>query len=324
MNSSPTDDFDCFFKNAFICSFKASSSKYEKINAILSLTYFVIASTILITNSIVLFIFVRNRNRFFASITKFARYSLLLMLVFNIFGSVLSYLASVEFCYNLSSNYYFCLIKCCLVYLIGFMMTIVQVLLALERFISIKWMHHYKVFLRKKYLFIVNIFLTLIGIFVTFSPIIFVWNRYTTACDCGLNSLPTTYILGLNTMFFIFACLTILAYVYIYLFVKKRRLKITATFQYPVSMAKPDLNTNKIKKTPCTDKTQILLSQVILFSIFFSAWFPFVFMTTYEAVNNITSSGVESSIRNGALTLILISCVLSPLIYICRLKKVLR
>jgi hypothetical protein len=317
------------------CSFSKNEARMT--NAILAITYLVIATVILAINALMLVLCVLKKNRMFATVTAFANYSIVLIFVYNIIGSALSYLSAFDFCYNFNSRFYMCVIKTCLLYFLGVMLTKMMFLIALERLISVRWLQKYKQFLRKKYLFITNFFMTIIGFFMTFSPLFFDREDFADECDCGLNNvLPKPYVLVMNSMVMMIAFTTVFMYCYIYYYVKRSREKISTQCQIRVSLASDTTNNTNTSKaavlritssTPpppakTDNKIQILRSQVLLFAIFFGSWLPFIFMTTYENLLDIKNYGVVARIRNFTLILIMISCVLNPLVYVARLKLI--
>jgi hypothetical protein len=328
MSEKTTDNrsnITCIYDNR--CSF--SRDEAQMTNAILAIIYLVIATIILVINVLVLVLCFFKKNRMFVAVTAFANYSSVFIFVYNILGSALAYLSSFDFCYNMNSLFYFCVVKTCLLYFLGVMITKMMLLIALERLISVKWLQKYKQFLRKKYLFTINFFITIIGVLVTFSPLFFP-SEHDDDCDCGLNNvLPKSYVLVMNTVCVLMAIAIIVIYFYIYFYVKSSREKISTQCQIRVSLASETTNTNASKavlrvssnsSSVKSDKIQILKSQILLFLIFFGSWFPFIFMTTYENLLEITSYGVVARVRNFTLIFIMVSCVLNPLVYVARLK----
>jgi hypothetical protein len=338
MSNATTSPPDYCRPDQFVhgCSF--DDTEQLLFNAIIAITFLVIATVILVINVVVLVLCFIKTNRMFITVTAFANYSTVFIFFYNIIGSALGYISALDFCYNLNALFYFCVIKSCLLYFIGLMVSKMLFLMSVERLISVRWLQKYKQFLQKKYLFITNFFLTIFWILVAFSPLLFNWNHFIEGCDCGLNNvLPKLYVLIMNAWLVVIASLTIFIYLYIYFFVKRSREKISTQIRASQGSADTaNTNTGSMAKkfvklssaasltmsgSPLrTDKIQILKSQIILFSIFFGSWMPFFALTTYEAVLNITWYGTVARVRNFSLIFIMVSLILNPVVYVIRLR----
>lgn len=324
------------------CGFK-TNDYYAIMNAVSSLSYTVIATAILLLNTMLFASFIIQRKHLLASVTIFSRYCSMFIFIYNILSSFLTYLASFDFCFGFNSNYYFCLIKNCLIYMIGIMLMKMTFLIALERLISVRWMQKYRTLITTKYFFMSNVALTLCAFGFTFSPFLFNWNNYKPNCFCGLNNvLPKAYVLTMNTIFMAIASSTILIYFYIYYYVKNTHSKTRApphrgrtpsVMTSSQQMKRMSNESKQIKQTTKLasnssfanlkgrkDKIQLLKIQTVLFFVFLTSWFPFIFMTSYEAVRNINRYGLEATIRNFTLIFIMISCLVYPLVYVFRFK----
>jgi hypothetical protein len=328
------------------CSFSSDPKLIS--NSLLFFMFFMSATIMLVINVFVLVFSIKKEKTRLLQFTSYTSFCFFFIFFYNILGSMLSYLGAIDLCYNLNGNYYFCVIKSCLVYFIGIMMTKVYLMIALERLIAVRWIHKYKKYARPIYLFLINIFVTIVGFLLTFSPLIFDWNSYKDSCDCGLNNiLPKPYVLVLNTLFFFNAIPTISIYLYIYFYVKKTRRKIfcingvgddrksishvsdlpnyvngnshssASSNQHHHNHHAPIKTNSSASKS---DKIQILKSQTLLFFIFFGSWLPFILITMYEALANVTYYGIVARIRNLFLSFIMISCVLNPIVYMRRVK----
>lgn len=73
-----------------------------------------------------------------------------------------------------------------------------------------------------------------------------------------------------------------------------------------------------VNKKP--DKLQILRTQTLIFIIFFISWFPYIFLTSYEIFNQISTYEGVSKARNFSISAIMISCMINPIVYTYRLK----
>jgi hypothetical protein len=98
------------------------SCEHSYNTAVLAVTYLVVGTMILSSNTIVLVLCYVRKSRMFASITAFANYSTVLIFVYNIVGAILAYLSAFDFCFNLSDEFHFCIVKNCLIYFLGAML----------------------------------------------------------------------------------------------------------------------------------------------------------------------------------------------------------
>jgi hypothetical protein len=324
--------------------------KNEKLNLILVIIYLIIASLIIFTNLALLIIYLKRKPY---SYWTFATHYFILILIYNIIGALSTYLVAYSTCVNINKIYFFCLVKYCLLYFIALMLNHITLCLSVEILISLKWISKYRKLINKLNSYLFNVFFTILVILFSFSPLIFNWNHFKKDCDCGHNNvLPKSYILIANFLFFTFSIMTVSVYSYIFIVAKQSKQKVfaqsmvvkTITTTSTTVTASIKNNSHQImSNTICSDtnnihinsssnknqffsqnsnlkKINILKVQILIFSLFFVCWCPYMSLVTYETINNIQTYALISRLRNFSASFLMCNSIISPLVYSYRLK----
>ena len=318
-------------------------------NSILVILFTIIATILISMNSFILVIYIKKKDRPWT----FINFSFITLLFFNILGGLSAYMVAYGTCYSIDYNYYYCLFKFCNIYFIGLMMTKLNFLISIERLVSVRWASKYKRLLSNKIPLLVILVFVLVALVFSFSPLIFKWNHFIEGCECAFNhTLPDTFQLIINFIFFVSSTATTLVYFYIYFIVKSVRKRIANSLviksnkletnenwsnfsdNYNSAFSQSEIKVKTIhspnieskqvkideKKPRINDKIRVLKIQTIVFFVFFLSWFPFIFLVTYEIFDGIHFYSTISKIRNVSVSLIMLNGIVNPIIYTYRLK----
>ena len=207
----------------FVCSFDWKGEYI--LRTIFAISYLIFGIITIFVNGTLLFYFIKFRN----SSLSFTIYSFIFLLICNMLIGIGSLYTAINNCIEINIEIP-CLLKFCLIYLFCHIMSILNLFIAIDRLLIIRFYTTKKFNLssKVKILVISNLISTFIIIFFAFSPITFGWNSYLefNVCTMGLI-LPLKYRLINCIIFFMALLITMFIYIYIYLFVRSIRRKIS-------------------------------------------------------------------------------------------------
>lgn len=186
-------------------------------NFVSSLCIIILGIFILMSNSIILFCYLKFRN----DTWNFISFCITELIVYNILASLACFLLSTSYCINFLDNMVLCVIKYCLNYFIILMTLKVNFCMAIARLYKIK--RNKSLVMDALSLKIVKFIIPIIILFLTFTPLTFEWNNYEQNCDCAANFvLPSVYVMISNGVMLLLGVLTIVCYGLIYKVVRDK------------------------------------------------------------------------------------------------------
>ena len=322
-------------------------------NGVLSSFYVLIATVILAINIFVLTVFFKKKS---SSTTIFLNFSFVSLILFNVLSVLFTYFMAYTTCFVQDFSHFLCVFKYCVYYFIGHEINLTNFLISIERVITVKWALEYRKLVNKTTTLLSIVIFSLVALGL--SSFNFATYEYGIECICALNSiLSKDYILTNNFAFFLISISTASIYFYIYFLVKSMRKRVehhrksigsslmiiannklkstnenaddylnensnVSTIQN-LATEDPKKTTNNIvrkKSSSLNSKMKVLKVQTFVFSVFFFSWFPFLSMTTYEAIMGIKTYETLSKFRNFSISFILINGIVTPIVYTYRLK----
>lgn len=210
-----TGNFSCERFHYSGCDPNDGSEPFQSFIA--SLCTATLGTFILVSNSIILFCYLKFRN----DTWNFISFCITELIVYNILASMACFLLSLTYCVNFLNSMVLCVVKYCLSYFIFFMTLKVNFCMAAARLYTVKRKN--SLVIDTLPLKVVKFIIPIIILFLTFTPLIFSWNNFEIECNCAANFvLPSSYVLLINGMLLVLGLLTILCYALIYKIVKDK------------------------------------------------------------------------------------------------------
>lgn len=283
------------------------------INLTIVIINIIIGTSVLVSNSIVLIIFIRTKS------INNKNICLILLFMYNIMSSLCQFWTSINYCFNLEYNKIVCLLKFCFIMFFDLEILKLTLIISIDRFNSIKFN---KKINNVSYLYFLTLLTSSLLIFLyTFSPLLFNWNKFQ-VCDFN-NAVDHNYsLIGIGTGLFLMTS-TLFFYFKIYLFVtkkqKKKSLKIAIIETRSIKDSYLLLNKEKIK----ISKLNVLKIQIVLFQLmFFSFIFFLIFLTIEQLKNSSDSMNLISILRHFLFSFHLLFYLTEPILYVFKILSI--
>lgn len=297
------------------CSF--NKNRHETINLIEAILNSTIGLFIIVSNLGVLILFFKYKK------FNFKNLNLYILFMFNIFSGCLNFWISINYCVNLESSKTLCLIKFCLIILIGIEILVLTLLIAFNRLVSIRFRNKIKL-LSDPY-FVISFLLvsfTLVFLF-SFSPLYFNWNKYKRH-NCNYNlTMTKIYTLVCIIIGFIGLVSASVIYHMIYHFVsQKAKRKSIKIFILKKDITKQGSVTSIQEEEIKLTNLKVIKMQVILFLVLFGNFGLFLVVTTFDHIRGKDGNDISGILRNFLFTIHSIIHVTEPVLCIFKILSI--